>query len=71
LVSSLCITNIVCYGWTSRYICELDWYVQSTISIFCLFWTINSLNIFIFHQIYSIKSNRQIKKHQQLKKKIQ
>jgi hypothetical protein len=24
LISSVCVTGIVCYGWTSRYICELD-----------------------------------------------
>ncbi|CAF0914561.1 unnamed protein product [Adineta steineri] len=24
LISSVCVTDITCYGWTSRYICELD-----------------------------------------------
>ncbi|UJR27115.1 hypothetical protein I4U23_008414 [Adineta vaga] len=24
LISSVCVTDIACYGWTSRYICELD-----------------------------------------------
>ncbi|CAF4192447.1 unnamed protein product, partial [Rotaria magnacalcarata] len=24
LIGAVCVTNIACYGWTSRYICELD-----------------------------------------------